>query len=142
MVVQVIFKNGAFIFCRAQFHFGDQTAKILVSSAGRSKQGKPGLTTSMWGQPPSAVRSSEARHRCRVKKIGPAARGQPRAAVPTWRFLQSKNAVYFRPNMRLDPSFLGRHVKSWRTINTITVDERHGWHLQFGAACDQAFRQG
>src|SRR5258705_101991 len=44
--------------------------------------------------------------------------------------------------MRLDLRLLRRHVKTRRAINAVAIQQRHRWHLQFGAARYQAFGQG
>jgi hypothetical protein len=38
-------------------------------------------------------------------------------------------AVYLGPNVRLQPGFSCCHVEARRTIDAITVEQRHRWHL-------------
>src|SRR5713226_5691659 len=43
--------------------------------------------------------------------------------------------------MRLDPRFLGRHIKTRRAIDAVAVEQCHGRHVQVRACGDQVLGQ-
>jgi hypothetical protein len=43
--------------------------------------------------------------------------------------------------MGADFVLLALHVKARRTIEAVSVEERHGRHFQFGGSLDERFRQ-
>ena len=47
-----------------------------------------------------------------------------------------------RSNMRFNSSFFGGHMESWSAVDAIAIEQRHRWHFQLRAACNQAFGQG
>jgi hypothetical protein len=40
----------------------------------------------------------------------------------------------------LDTGFFSREMESWRAVNAITIEERHGRHTVFGAGAGEFFR--
>jgi len=88
--------SGPLSLGRPEFHFGNETAEVLVSRAIESKHGQ----------------RASGRH------------GDLRA------------------NMRPHSCFLSRLVKTCRAINTIAVEQCHGWHLEFMTCVNECFGEG
>ncbi len=84
----------AFALRRAQFHAGDQPAKVPIAFAGSGQQ---------W--------------------IG-----------------ASVGAGNFAPDVCPYAGFFGRHMKSWRTVDAIAVQQRHSGHIQACACAGKLFR--
>ncbi len=124
MLLQFVFAHRAFAFGRAQLHFGDQAAEILVAEAGRDKKRK-------------AERIADCSiFDCRFLDF----------ASLQLAIRQSGNRKFFardfRSDVRFDSRFLCRHVETRRAIESVAIEQRHGRHLQVGAGRDQIFGQG
>jgi hypothetical protein len=50
-------------------------------------------------------------------------------------------ACDFCPNVRLNTSAFGSQMESRRSVNAITIEQRHGGHMKGGAGRNQVLRQ-
>jgi hypothetical protein len=124
--LKFFFADCAFILGGAQLHFCDQTAKVLITCAGRNKKRQPELMVFICtGEDARAPTTNWVWGRGRLR---------PRTLNEIARDLRS--------DMRLDSRLLRRHMKTWGAVNTIAIEQRHRGHFQFSAARDQGFGQG
>ena len=156
MLFQFLFLNCAPTFFRAQLHFGDQAAEILITRAGGNEERKAewfvifiylviqnNSVIPRYFVIPSGARNPYALHCLLV--IGILRLGWRCAAL---RAISAQNdkvqwvACDFCADVRFGFEFFCCQVKARRAVDAIGIEHRHGGHVESVADSCQIFGQG